>query len=748
MKSHYVNHFWRNALFFLLLFAVGSCSKNQNPAVLLHVQGVSTDIKKLRVSALLDGKPAKDISDIVGDSAALATIGFDLPADARGMLTIKIQAIPDYQFVIADGQIVIPINNGGLTESTVILKRVEICSTDRWCWERPLPSGRPMTGLWGSGPSDMWAISTLGALFHFDGQLWTYVDTGISSDLRSIHGIGPNDIWVVGDDSTILHYDGTSWQRIADPANRRLRLYSVWTSGPGDVWIFGCETATEYTFSGTFYALHGTGSNWTTYAQADLQLTTRGFPTKIWGTGNTVYALGSYYNTTTGVYNAVLIRFQNGVWANISNALVGIPSVATCEDMTSSSPTDLWVLCSGVLNRGDASGATPTMTAQTIPKGAWKRMWVKDGGEAWMVGDPDETLVKAATNAVVHFTGGSWSIVPASGVPLAAEYNSVWGDSSGAVWVGGGYGLLRQFKQGSWVHHLPGNLQDIGDRLISVTSTSPQDVWAVADGKILHSDGSGWSATSSANFAGIRSLWAASPSDVWAVGEGGRTLHFDGSNWTSIPSVVSGILYTVWGTDGGNVWAAGAELGGTRIIRWNGQQWIKEPNPVGTVRTAIYRIFGTDKDHIWAIGGDDETPKRLLFLSYNGTEWIDQTQPMYDSGAAPAGQRPLTYLWASSPSSIWVGGYNLQGYLFFDGSAWKKITWFEGGPIWGLDKDRVLGFGRFDFTTRVTGSMSSSPGGRLAGVLTSYTAVVSVWGTSSGDIWAVGEGGTVLRRKP
>src|SRR6266498_4462230 len=33
-----------------------------------------------------------------------------------------------------------------------------ICSEDGWCWENPLPQGRPLNAVWGSSESDVWTV--------------------------------------------------------------------------------------------------------------------------------------------------------------------------------------------------------------------------------------------------------------------------------------------------------------------------------------------------------------------------------------------------------------------------------------------------------------------------------------------------------------------------------------------------------------------------------------------------------------
>lgn len=749
---------------------VSSC-KSSSPAVLLKVQGLTADIQRLRVSVSLDGKPAKLIDDFVGDGSVLSTLGFDLPADASGTLDVQVQGIPDYKFVIAEGKTQLSIGSGGLVEGTVELKRVEICSADHWCWERPLPAGRPIKGFWGASPNDVWAISSLGALFHFDGQVWTYVDTGYTnkatgvrfeSDLIAIHGTGPSDIWAVGERGTVLHYDGRTWQHVVLPIlttqmNHSVRFSSVWAGGADNVWIMGSEqdlrSTAEY---GTFFVLQRIADGWKVYDQAALGFTRGGFTTRIWGAGKTVYALGWYYSSTS--YGAAFASFDGTTWTNLTANLTGLPSDAVCYDMGGSSESDIWVLCGGKLLRGDGRSMTEL---PNVPKAAWQRIWVKDSGEAWLAGG-------TASNGVARFSSGSWTsvsvndVAAGANVPPSVPLISIWGDGAGSVWLGGHYGLIRQYRQEKWTHHLPQDLEQIGHTIKAVSGTGPQDVWAVTYdsaavkfGSILHFDGLSWSTNyklTQAN-AEVSDIWALGPRDVWMVTFKGAALQYDGDKWNARPTG-SGHWQSVWGTDSNNVWACGLADGvGNRIIRWDGTSWNPQVIPTSAANSLLNRIFGSDKDHVWAIGGVDSATPSWSFLALENGAWVDKTEQIYTDGAIVRSQRPPSYLWAGGPSDIWISGLNVgSGGIYFNGIKWTHLSWVEAGPIWGVGADDLLELGRYDLMTRFSRSnpppQALIPIDRFAGAAqTAGNETLDIWGTSAGELWSVGVGGTILHRK-
>jgi len=56
-----------------------------------------------------------------------------------------------------------------------------------------------------------------------------------------VWGSSPTDIWAVGDEATIVHYDGTSWSlsTVALAPGIVPDFRGVWGSGADDVWAVG-----------------------------------------------------------------------------------------------------------------------------------------------------------------------------------------------------------------------------------------------------------------------------------------------------------------------------------------------------------------------------------------------------------------------------------------------------------------------------------------------------------------------------
>jgi hypothetical protein len=61
-------------------------------------------------------------------------------------------------------------------------------------------------GVWGSGPTDIYAVGDVGTILHSTGNgTWTQQNSGVSVPLEGISGVDANQIYVVGDTATLLH---------------------------------------------------------------------------------------------------------------------------------------------------------------------------------------------------------------------------------------------------------------------------------------------------------------------------------------------------------------------------------------------------------------------------------------------------------------------------------------------------------------------------------------------------------------
>ncbi len=134
--------------------------------------------------------------------------------------------------------------------------------------------------VWGAAPSDVWAIGARGTALHFDGRTWTPAATGTASDLWSVSGTAGNDVWAIGG-AGVLHWDGAAWSPSAGfpPPAGSQSAGDIWAVTARDVWAVGAGNA----------VVHFDGSTWTSVrASADLSHSLLG----IWSDGTTAWAVG------------------------------------------------------------------------------------------------------------------------------------------------------------------------------------------------------------------------------------------------------------------------------------------------------------------------------------------------------------------------------------------------------------------------------------------------------------------------
>ncbi|MSP61801.1 MAG: hypothetical protein EXR72_16000 [Myxococcales bacterium] len=99
--------------------------------------------------------------------------------------------------VWSSGSTVIAVGEGG---------RIFHSADDGATWAaQPSPVQNQLYGVWGAGPSDVYAAGSNGTILHYDGQTWTREMVKTTEDLSGVWGSGPNDVFIVGGGGTILH---------------------------------------------------------------------------------------------------------------------------------------------------------------------------------------------------------------------------------------------------------------------------------------------------------------------------------------------------------------------------------------------------------------------------------------------------------------------------------------------------------------------------------------------------------------
>ena len=94
------------------------------------------------------------------------------------------------------------------------------------------------TRIWGSSPSDVWAINSGYSdktIFHFDGNKWSTDGIPRRISPHSIWGFSADNIWMGGLSGEIWHYNGYSWSEkvvLTKDGNSQIVFTNMWGESP------------------------------------------------------------------------------------------------------------------------------------------------------------------------------------------------------------------------------------------------------------------------------------------------------------------------------------------------------------------------------------------------------------------------------------------------------------------------------------------------------------------------------------
>ncbi len=105
-----------------------------------------------------------------------------------------------------------------------------------------------LTNMWGSSPTDVWAVGHGGMLkddlWHYDGNKWK-TDNIPKFSAWCIHGFSKDNVWIAGVDGKIWHYDGNTWSeslayhRELNYKYASIKFMDIWGDGPNNIYAVG-----------------------------------------------------------------------------------------------------------------------------------------------------------------------------------------------------------------------------------------------------------------------------------------------------------------------------------------------------------------------------------------------------------------------------------------------------------------------------------------------------------------------------
>lgn len=120
----------------------------------------------------------------------------------------------------------------------------------RWTEVLRIAGNTTLTGIWGSGPGDIWVSGyttpSTGLLYHFNGTTWSAATLPAGTTaVFAVKGYDSRNIWAAAENNStglgrVLYYDGTSWNMFAPPSSLSThRFTSFAVVGPNSFWATG-----------------------------------------------------------------------------------------------------------------------------------------------------------------------------------------------------------------------------------------------------------------------------------------------------------------------------------------------------------------------------------------------------------------------------------------------------------------------------------------------------------------------------
>jgi hypothetical protein len=477
-----------------------------------------------------------------------------------------------------------------------------------------------------------------------------------------------------------------------------------------------------------------------------------------------------------------LLRLDGGAWTNVSSG-----TREAYRGVWGTGPDDVWAIgdqLSVIHYDGTAWSVQllPATTTQRLDGGRFPVLAALAGTSrtnVWVVGEG---------GTILHFDGARWSN-PESGT--SATLRSVFANQEDDAWAVGDGGVVVHFDGATWTLDTKAGLTV---NLLGVHGAAKDDVWAVgAQGTVGHFDGSKWTKVVVDATTTFRTVVADTPDSVWAAGDNGSVWHLtpspassDGGDaatmpadagptdaaadatvrkWTKVPNGSKATFYGAFRLRADDVCFVGAR---GEILRWNAGSWERIARGGTANRLAISAaaaddvwIVGDETLHLgkqgWTVSpaGTDRSLYGLSYASGNGGWAVGTAGTILrleraDAGAWSTVEGPSTRwlhgIWTSGNAAGWIVGGAGTALALLNGAVWQPIS--TGGitvdllDVWGSAVDDVWAVGQggtiLHWRTTAWALVSNGADGGMTSELR------AVWGAGAKDVWAVGAGGTIV----
>ena len=133
----------------------------------------------------------------------------------------------DSTHVWAGGKVAMGLYDGQNWEYTNIL---DITPKDR-------KSEFPVTSITAADANNVWGVGPNGNIYFFNGDVWTYQNSGTDVDLSDVEAIDAKHVWAAGVGGEVLFYDGEKWSTLDSLVD--YGFYDITASDNDHIWAVG-----------------------------------------------------------------------------------------------------------------------------------------------------------------------------------------------------------------------------------------------------------------------------------------------------------------------------------------------------------------------------------------------------------------------------------------------------------------------------------------------------------------------------
>ena len=226
--------------------------------------------------------------------------------------------------------------------------------------------------------------------------------------------------------------------------------------------------------------------------------------------------------------NGTIIHFDGEIWTT-----TGSPTSEDLYGIWGSSGTDIFAVGDNkTIVRYDTENGWENVTT-SLPAVNLKDVWGSSASDVYAVGEG---------GFIAHYNGSSWSQVTHS---LTSEtLNGIWGNAPNNYVAVGENGTIIKYN-GSWSTVA----SPTSENLSEIWGSASDNIYAVGEkGTIIHYNGTNWSEVTSHTKATLRGIWGSTSDNVYAVGEHGTILYYNGTDWTKMDTGTHDSLISTFGT--------------------------------------------------------------------------------------------------------------------------------------------------------------------------------------------------------